>query len=265
MMPRPAHLGRDYGAQFEDESVARAYHTRPAYPVELFDILEGLMPPGPRRVLDLGCGTGDVALGLRGRAERIDAVDPSRAMLRVARSRDGSTDPRLRWVEARAEAFRPDTFYSLIIASESLHWMEWEEVFPWLAEALQPGALLCLVSGREIGTVPWSQGLGRLIARYSTNRDYRPYDLVSELRSRELSLEAGRRVTRPVHCEQPTGSYIESFHTRNGFSRERMTPAAAEAFDEGLRRLVGAHCPDGVVRGETQATVVWGTPTRPTS
>ena len=264
MIPKPAHLGRHYGGQFEDETVARAYHTRPPYPAELFDILEKLMPPGPRSILDVGCGTGDVALGLRGRANRVDAVDPSGAMLRVARSRYRPDDPSLRWVKARAETFRPDTYYSLIVAAESFHWMEWEEVLPWVSDALLFGAFLCFVSGREIAPVPWSAELGRLIAQYSTNREYRPYHLVSELRDRELFLEVGRSSTTPVHCEQPIDSYIESFHTRNGLSRERMTPAAAEAFDEALRRLILPHCPDGVVLGETQATVVWGTPCCPT-
>ena len=263
MIPKPAHLGRQYGSQFEDDAVARAYHTRPSYPAELFDILEKLMAPGPRNILDLGCGTGEVALGLLDRANRVDALDPSAAMLRVARSRERSDDSRLQWVEARAEEFRPDTCYSLIVAAESFHWMEWPEVFSWIPEALLPGAFLCLVSGREIGPAPWSPGLGQLIEHYSTNREYLPYDLVAELVERELFLEVGRAVTTPLRCEQPMDSYIESFHTRNGFSRQRMTLAAAEAFDDALRRLIVGHCPDGVVGGQTQATVVWGTPRRP--
>ena len=62
------------------------------------------MPPGPRFVLDLGCGTGEVALGLLERVDRVDAVDPSSATLRVARARDRSDDRRLRFVESSAEA-----------------------------------------------------------------------------------------------------------------------------------------------------------------
>lgn len=263
MIPKPAHLDRRYGSQFEDAAVARSYHTRPAYPAQLFDVLERLMPPGERNVLDLGCGTGDVALGLLDLADRIDALDPSGAMLDVARSRDRSDDPRIRWLQSRAEAFRPDTLYSLIVAAESFHWMEWQDVLSWIPGALLPGASLCLVSGREIAPVPWAAALGELIARYSTNRAFRPYDLVSELRQRELFVEVGRAVTTPVACEQLAESYIESLHTRNGFSRARMTPSAAAAFDAALRRLVAPHCPDGVVRGQTQTTIVWGQPARP--
>jgi methylase of polypeptide subunit release factors len=62
MIPKPKHLRPRYGHQFQDESVAAAYRKRPPYPVELFDALEGLMASGPKRVLDLGSGTGEIAI-----------------------------------------------------------------------------------------------------------------------------------------------------------------------------------------------------------
>jgi hypothetical protein len=66
MLPKPAHLGPVYGAQFQDRSVADAYAARPPYPPEFFDIVESLLPPAgsePRRILELGCGTGDNVIG----------------------------------------------------------------------------------------------------------------------------------------------------------------------------------------------------------
>jgi SAM-dependent methyltransferase len=263
VIPKPAHLGPPYAAQFEDEAVARVYETRPPYPLQVFDLLEGLMPSGPRSVLDLGCGTGDVALGLLGRAARIDAVDSSRAMLNVARARRPSGRLGLHWIEGKAEDFRPGTRYSLVAAGESLHWMDWEAVFSWMPDALEAGAVLALVSGRELAPVPWARPLGQLLARFSTNREFRPYDLVEELTKREIFRETGRASTERVGHVQSTEAYVESFHSRNGFSRERMTPAAAAAFDLELRRLLAPHSPDGLVRSETAATVVWGIPQRP--
>jgi hypothetical protein len=47
--------------------------------------------------------------------------------------------------------------------------------------------------------------------------------------------------------EQSIDDYIESFHSRNGLSRERMSPEQADAFDEEARKfLLGAHS-DGVI------------------
>lgn len=257
---RPRHLAPKYAAQFEDESIARAYHTRPPYPAELFTFLASLQPAGPRAILDLGCGTGDIAIGLADRADRIDAIDPSRAMLRVARARPGADHSSLHWTCATAEAFALGGPYSLIVAAESFHWMDWEAVGARIAGALRSQAFLALVRGRTLQDVAWSAALAELIPRYSTNRDYQPYDVVDELTRRRLFTEVGRRCTASVAFEQSIDDYVESFHTRNGFSRARMTSAAAAEFDSALRRLVAPHISDGVVRAKVRASVVWGVP-----
>jgi SAM-dependent methyltransferase len=260
MKPKPAHLGPHYGAVFEADSVARAYHTRPPFPAELFDTLLKLQPAGPRSILDLGCGTGEVALGLVGRVDQIAAVDRSEAMLRVARARVGGDDPSIRWICAAAESFEFRGPYSLVVAAESLHWMDWEVVLPKVAHALGAGAFLALADGRSLEDVAWRADLARLIARYSTNREYRPYDLVAELTQRGLFRELGRQRTRPVAFQQSIDDYVESFHSRNGFSRERMSRESAAEFDSALRELVSRSCPAGIVVGETVARVVWGRP-----
>jgi len=260
MQPKPVHLHAAYAAQFEDECIAASYHTRPPYPPELFDILEGLLPPGKRRVLDLGCGTGDVALGLVGRVEALDAVECSAAMLRVAGTRPHARDTRLRWTLSSAEAFTFDGPYSLVVAAESLHWMDWSSVLPRIARSLEPAAHLALVSGRRFAQLPWATQLLPILAEYSTNRDYRPYDLVAELTHRRLFRELGQRTTEPVPFTQSLDDYVESFHTRNGFSRQRMTRVAAQAFDRAVRQLVLRHQPRGIVQGATTASVTWGLP-----
>lgn len=66
--------------------------------------------------------------------------------------------------------------------------------------------------------------------------------------------------TRPVPFEQTVDDYVESLHTRNGFSRERMTAECAAEFDEAVRALVLPHSTNGVVEEDTLATVVWGLP-----
>lgn len=45
------------GEVFTDPDVARAYRHRPEYPPETFHVLSDLIV-GPRRVLDVGAGTG---------------------------------------------------------------------------------------------------------------------------------------------------------------------------------------------------------------
>jgi SAM-dependent methyltransferase len=256
---RPAHLSAEFAAQFADRSVVRAYRTRPRYPAGTAEILESLLAPGPARVLELGCGTGDLTLELAPRVAALDALDVSEPMLAAARERAGAAHPNVRWHAVSAERFEPRESYALAVAAESLHWMEWSIVLPRIARWLRPGAVLAIVA-RELAPLPWDPELRGLVSTHSTNRGFRPYDLVEELTSRGLFRESGRRRTPPEPVEQTLSDYVESFHSRNGFSRERMAASSAAEFDESLRGAVLRHEPDGVVRGTGSALVVWGTP-----
>jgi SAM-dependent methyltransferase len=260
MPPKPAHLGPRYGAQFGDASIAAAYRARPPYPQSFFELLRALHAPGARRILDLGSGTGDVALGLVDQCEQIDAVEPSASMLQVAQQREGAADRRIRWIHARAEDAQFDGRYTLAVAGESLHWMEWGIVFPKLVQALAPGAFLVLAERAGDGRMPWDAELTQLIPKYSTNQEFRPYDLVNELATRGLFKEAGRCRTPSVAFAQSIADHIESMHSRNGFSRDRMDKAAAAEFDEAFRQLLKLNCADGVVRMNVSVNVIWGWP-----
>src|SRR4029077_2793408 len=101
---------RELGRAFENDEVARNYRSRQPYPSEIFEILEGLLV-APRTVLDAGSGTGALTIGLARRAVRVDAVDPSAAMLREARRMPGADSERIRWIEGTAETARLDPPY----------------------------------------------------------------------------------------------------------------------------------------------------------
>jgi SAM-dependent methyltransferase len=261
--PKPGHLALHHAQQFEDVEVARRYHTRPPYPPQVLDIVSELLPDRHRSVLELGCGTGELTLGLCAFVDHIDAVDPSAAMLEVARGRPRADDPRIAWFESRAESFAFPRRYSLIVAADSLHWMDWVELFPKLRAALEPYGMLVLVAGRAFDRPVWDSALHELIGRHSTNRDYAAYDLIDELCARGLFRVVGRRFTDPMRFAQTLDDYVESFHTRNGFLRSRMTERSALEFDAALRRLVLEHQPSGTVEGTTTARVVWGYPLVP--
>ncbi len=257
--PKPKHLQPQYGAQFADESIVAAYRFRPPYPDEVFDTLDELLGERPRVVLDAGCGSGDLAIPLADIVERVDAVDPSAAMLAAARSRPGADSPRLRWIHASLEDVKLSPPYGLILAGESLHWMDWPVVLPRMSDALAPGACLAIV-GRTEGANPWWPELLQIINVYSTNRDYQPYDLIQELQGRELFRVVGRRRTSVVAVGQTVADYIESIHSRNGFSRDRMTAQAARDFDTAAAGLLAGYARDGQLNFEVVGSVVWGEP-----
>jgi SAM-dependent methyltransferase len=91
--PKPAFLGPEHGAAWQDLDVAAAYHARPPYPDEVFGLLGRVLVDEPRIVLDLGCGTGVIARQMAPIVERIDAVDISAAMIDEGRQATGGDHP----------------------------------------------------------------------------------------------------------------------------------------------------------------------------
>lgn len=264
MKPKPKHLWPEYGAQFQDPSIAAVYRKRPPYPEELFDLIGELLPqPSRARVLELGAGTGEIAIPLSARVAALDAVEVSEAMLGVARAQPGQD--RVRWHAQSAESFSYASLYDLIICAQCLAWLDWETVFPSFVGALDPEGWLVLISQSALEDLPWLGDLQTIIGRYSTNQDYVPFSLLDELASRGLFQLAGRRSTWPVAFTQTIPDYIDSIHARNGFSRDRMTAEAAAGFDKEVETLLLSHHPDGIIRGRNQAHVYWGKPQTPRS
>ena len=259
-IPKPKHLGPQYADQFKDESVASAYLYRPPYPAELFNVLESLIRGRPRVILDMGCGTGEIAIPMAGRVDRVDAVDWSEAMLKMAQTRPGWDQENIRWVYTSAEDFDYQERYGLIVAGASLHWMDWYAVLRKMRRSLLENALLAIAVGRQEEDDPWRDSLREIIPRYSTNQDFEPYDLFEELESRSLFQVVGRHKTAPMHYQMRIRDYVEMIHSQNGFSRERMTAESAAAFDSEVTAAVTPFASGDEVSLELTSTVTWGRP-----
>jgi SAM-dependent methyltransferase len=262
MLAKPAHLGPEYAAQFKDQSIVDAYQHRPDYPDEVFAILLSLITDQPRTVLDVGCGPGDLARFLAPKVERLDAVDFSRAMVARGQTFEGGDHPRLNWICGRVEEVALQPPYALITAGECLHWMDWEVVFPLFQRILTPHGYLAL-AGRLVQHTPWAQEELTLIKRFSTNLIFQPYEIEEELTKRGLFHKLGEKETQPVAFSQTVEAYIESIHSRNGFSRERMSADAANAFDEEMRKVLTSFQRDGMLTLSIAGRVMWGQPLFP--
>lgn len=268
MQPKPTHLAPEYGAMFRDVSVADAYPHRPPYPAAVFDALAALITDTPRTVLDVGTGTGDIARPLAARVDRVDAVDASETMIAQGQRQPGGDAPNLRWLVAMVEDAPLTPPYAMITAGESLHWFDWEAVFPRFAAALTPNGLLAII-GRDWETAAARERLHPIINRYSTNRDFRPYNLLDELAARGLFERLGHRRVGPEPWTPTITEYIECRHSQNGLSRDRMGTAAAP-FDADMRAALLELCQEGKMTLHNdrlaltiEATITWGRPLIP--
>ena len=247
---------------FRDPDVSRAYRYRPAYPAETFEILARIIVD-PRVVLDAGAGSGAIARHLLAHADRIDAVDPSVAMIDDGRRLPGGDDPRLHWILGTAEDALLDPPYGLITAGASLHWMDLDRVIPRFSDSLAPGAKLAVleVVDTPAGTAPWREQADAVIRRYS-ELDVPVVDatgdVLTDLRTRELWVQEGDELTAPVHTAIAIDDWLEWMHSTSTHARIRLG-IRAPLFDRDIRELFAAI---GVSRLEfaVQGRVVWGRP-----
>ncbi|GAA5151136.1 MULTISPECIES: class I SAM-dependent methyltransferase [Amycolatopsis] len=97
------------------------------------------VPPGARRALDVGCGTGRFARRLAEAGLEVDAVDPDADVIAAARALGGGICYRQEDV-TEAELGR----YDFISCLASLHHMPFETVTK-LRDALNPGGVLVVL------------------------------------------------------------------------------------------------------------------------
>jgi ubiquinone/menaquinone biosynthesis C-methylase UbiE len=260
MIRRHPSLDEKFAARFEDQSVVDRYHLRLTYPPELFDLLGTLIVDEPRVVLDVGCGTGNIARPLAEYVDRIDAVDRSLPMLERARTLPGGDSPKIRWLHGRAEDIvETEPPYALITAGESLHWMDWGIVLPRWSREISPHAMLAIAYVVDQPT-PWSEGAQQIVQRFSTNPTYTPYNWIDELATYHLFEPLGEQKTAPVSVQQSVEEYIAAHHARSSLSLEAMSAEHALRFDVEMQALLMPFAPEDLLTLTVVGGITWGKP-----
>ncbi len=124
MTPLPESDARRYGRVF-DEVAAKYDRHRPAYPDELIDQACRVAGIGSGdRVLEVGCGTGQLTRSLAGRGLRVTALEPGTSLISLARQNlDGAGE--VEFVNARFEdARRPHGRFRAVFSASAFHWVD---------------------------------------------------------------------------------------------------------------------------------------------
>ncbi len=122
-------------------------------------VLRDLLPPAPKRVLDLGCGDGRLAalvLEACPSVEEVVAADRSEPMLEQARHRFGD-EPRVRLVRYDLnQVLDVGEDFDLVVSGFAIHHVEDERkrgLFAELRDALVPGGLFANLEVVKSSTV----------------------------------------------------------------------------------------------------------------
>lgn len=148
---------------------------RPGYPPEMIDwLVEQMALDGTGRLLDLGCGTGQLILPLAPHVTAAIGMDPDIDMLAEAAAaamRMGIEN--VEWVAGRsddltamAERLAP---LRLVVMGRSFHWMDGDQTLRDLDALVEPGGAV-LLTGDGCGI--WSGDLDWQVAVRETIRDW---------------------------------------------------------------------------------------------
>ncbi|MDY6995909.1 MAG: class I SAM-dependent methyltransferase [Actinomycetota bacterium] len=112
-------------------------------------------PAAGDHVLDIGCGPGNAVRTAAQRGARATGVDPSTAMLRVARA--VTRDPAITWAPGSAEALPVDTGSATVVWALATvhHWRDVDAALVEIRRVLAPGGRLLAV---ERQTQPGASG-----------------------------------------------------------------------------------------------------------
>lgn len=259
---KPKHLAKEYGDQFQDQSIVDRYRKRPAYASSVIDALVESLNSSAH-IVDVGCGTGEIAIPLAERGFQVTGIDPSPAMI----TRAASLSDQVTWRCAYAENVELPENVDLIVTANSLHWMDWPIVFTKFAQALQATpnkshaatGQLAIITGGDLKGFAGEAELLTLVGQYSTNQDFKPFslvELITEARHFQLNKTV---VTTPQPYQQTIVDFIASIHARNGFSLERMGQQQATEFDEKVKAVLERHDAQWV-SGFVQSTIAFGYP-----
>lgn len=142
---------------------------------ERFDLGEG------DRVLDLGCGAGQIAVPMAAHVGEVVGVDPNPAMLREARERtDAAGRENTEWVlgsdadlrDSEADGSGPIDDLgaaSLVTMGRSFHWMDQEATLERLHSMIDPGGGIAVINDEEWltrGTEAWQDAAYDIASEY---------------------------------------------------------------------------------------------------
>lgn len=244
--------GMDLGFRGEVAQLYQRY--RRGYPEPVIDALaDAFALTSDDTVVDLGCGTGQLAVPLARRVASVIAIDPEPDMLAVGR---GGTDARnIRWVvgsdrEMPEIALRgPDSVGALVIG-QALHWMDHAALFPAVAPMFRPGGGVAVVTNGVplwLQDSAWSHALRDCLTEMFGSRPQRTCgtDDASQRRYATELAEAGYTVrsttvdyTAALDVEQIVGNVYSAL----GVDRLPTVDRRPE-FAERVRAAVAPHEP----------------------
>jgi len=150
-------IGQKLDEHYINPKLAQIYDLDSAWSQDR-DYYLNLAGETPKRILDLGCGTGLLCDAYAKLGHKVTGVDPAEAMLNVARKKPKASD--IEWVLSKAQDFKsPHLFDLIIMTGHAFQVLLTDQdvitVFKIMKEHLQPDGLIVFESRNP--KIDWSK------------------------------------------------------------------------------------------------------------
>jgi 2-polyprenyl-3-methyl-5-hydroxy-6-metoxy-1,4-benzoquinol methylase len=238
-------------AEFEDARLVTVYDAEFPWSRDDDFFLSVVDEGGPARVLDLGCGTGRLALGMAAAGHEVTGVDPARASLQAARAKPGAH--RVCWVEGTSAVVRQRSFDVAVMTSHVAQFFvdddEWARTLTDLKRSLVPGGRL-VFDTRDPADRRWEQWNPVDSHRRIHLPDGREVEAWTEV----TAVEAGA-VSSTIHYAFPDGQELLSSTTLR-FRSEGELRSSLQAAGFGVERMYGGWDRQPVGHGDGEFLVI---------
>lgn len=146
---------------------------RPNVPKEVIDIvIEHFDIKLSDRILDIGCGTGQVPLVMNSRCKEMVCLDPDPEMIKIAKKVTKNSQTKMIWINSRAEELgklkREIGVFKIAMFSRSFHWIDQDQVLKDINTLIDKDGGVAIFSDRSLwtGQEDWQQVVKKIVQKY---------------------------------------------------------------------------------------------------
>lgn len=146
---------------------------RPGIPDKVIDIIVKHFNISPNnRIIDIGCGTGQVALAMEGRCSEMVCLDPDPNMLKQAKKATKNSKIKLVWLNYDSQDLgkikKNIGTFKIAAICRAFHWMNQEQVLKDLDDLIDEDGGIAIFSDGSFwtGQEKWQQAVRKIVQKY---------------------------------------------------------------------------------------------------
>lgn len=257
---------KDYGEELFKGTAWYYSRYRPVYPSTLIRFLvDKFQLDGEGRLIDLGCGSGQLALRFTDWFEHIIGVDTEPEMLEEAERL--TTEYRagnMQWIQARAEDIAPGWGdFRLATIAKAFHWMDRDKVLDQLHANLSSNGGIAIIDHYNPDYEPqaWQLKVNEIVRRWlgnerrAGNSTYTPpQEKYEDILSRSKFIRVENHRLPAYTYDWTIDSIIGNLYSTS-FASKRLLGNKVEYFENDLRQALYGISSTGVLKEEMSLSV----------